>query len=214
MSKKNKSVKNSFHLDFKTSAQKIAWGEFQQHDVLFLSGPAGTGKTFLAMAFAIEQVLKGKQQKIILTRPIVESGEKLGYLPGSFQEKVNPYMAPLYDAMQKLFGDNKVVFDFLQERIEIAPIAYLRGRSFDNAVCILDEAQNATKSQIKLFLTRFGENSKIIITGDPSQKDIIDSGFLDTMKLLETVEGIAMVYFGAESIVRNKLIIKILEKLN
>lgn len=202
-----------FHIEFLSTAQKMAWAAFQQHDVLFLSGPAGVGKTYLSMAFAISEILNKKRSKIILTRPIIEAGERLGFLPGDFEEKVNPYMRPLYDCMDKMVGDISQK-EIIKNSIEIAPIAFMRGRSFDDAVCIFDESQNATKMQLKLFLTRLGKNSKLIITGDPNQSDIgYNSGFVDVMQRLEILSGIGIIRFKNESIVRHELVSKIIERL-
>lgn len=205
-----------FHIEFLTPAQKMAWAGFQQHDVLFLSGPAGCGKTHLAMAFAIKEILDKSRKRIILTRPIVESGEKLGHLPGDVYEKVNPYMLPLYSCMDKLVGLTGPNRESVEKSVIISPLAYMRGVTFENSVCIFDEAQNATKKQLKLFLSRFGENSKIIITGDPQQSDLGEStvDMVEVMKLLETVPGIGIVEFKADSIVRHPLVSKILEKLS
>lgn len=211
MSKKQQT--NKFHIEFKNSAQSLAWTMFQKHDVLFLTGPAGTGKTFLATAFAVSELLNKNCKRIIITRPIVEAGESLGYLPGEFDEKVAPYMLPIYDCVGKLVGYNGPQRDEIQASIEVAPIAYMRGRTFDNAVCVFDEAQNATMAQLKLFMTRFGENSKLIITGDPKQSDIHNSGFADVISRLETLQGIGIVEFTKESIVRHKLIGDILGRL-
>lgn len=203
-----------FHLEFKNQVQKMAWGAFDQHDVLFLLGSPGTGKTYLACAFAISEVLAKKKKRIILTRPIVEAGESLGFLPGTFDEKVNPYMLPMYDCINKCIGIEGPQRDIINRSIEVAPIAYMRGRTFDDAVCIFDEAQNATKSQLKLFMTRFGENSKIIITGDPMQSDISGGHtvLVDIVKKLEDVSGIGVIHFKANSIVRHPLIASIIEK--
>jgi len=208
-----KTKQNKFHIEFTNGAQKMAWGAFQQHDILFLTGPAGVGKSFLAMAFAISELLENKAKKIILTRPIVQAGEDLGFLPGDFMEKVNPYMAPLYDSLDKLISPDSEQSEFVKDHIEIAPLAYLRGRSFDNAICIFDEAQNATLSQIKLFVTRFGANSKIIITGDPNQSDIHNSGLMNVVSRLETVGGVGIIRFKNDSIVRHPLISEVLDKL-
>lgn len=213
MARSKKSTK--FHLEFLSAAQKLAWGEFQLHDVLFLVGVAGVGKTHLAMAFAINEVLQKKKKRIILTRPIVEAGESLGYLPGDFHEKVNPYMLPLYDVMNKLVGANGAQKDLIDNAVEVAPLAFMRGRSFNDAVCIFDEAQNATKAQLKLFLTRFGENSKIIVTGDPLQSDLMTSNvpLVDVMRRLETVSGVGIINFKKDSIRRHPLVSAILERL-
>src|SRR5581483_11334381 len=208
--------RGSFHLEFLNQAQKMAWGAFDQHDVLFLLGPAGCGKTHLACAFAISEVLAKRKRKVVLTRPIVEAGESLGYLPGTFEEKVNPYMMPMYDCLDKMLGpthDNNTQREIINRSMEIAPIAFMRGRTFDNAVCIFDEAQNATKMQLKLFMTRFGVNSKIIITGDPMQSDIRDPALMDVVRQLEDLQGIGVIHFKANSIVRHPLIANILERL-
>jgi phosphate starvation-inducible PhoH-like protein len=211
---KPQTSRKPFHLEFKNGAQKVAWAAFEQHDVLFLLGPAGTGKTHLACAFAISEILNRKRRRIILTRPIVESGEKLGFLPGTFDEKVDPYMLPLYDCMGKLVGWDGPDKEKIDRAVEKAPLAYMRGRTFDDAVCIFDEAQNATLSQLKLFLTRFGENSKIIITGDPAQSDLPGNVALsDVVERLKTERGIGIVEFGMESIVRHPLVGRILYRL-
>lgn len=204
----------SFHIEFKNEAQSVAWTQFKQNDVLFLVGPAGTGKTHLACAFAIEQILAKERKRIILTRPIVESGESLGFLPGEFSEKVQPYMMPMYDCIDTLVGREGVWREKIDYATEVAPIAYMRGRTFHDAVCIFDEAQNASTLQLKLFLTRFGENSKIIITGDPTQSDLAGKvALVDIMHKLRGVPGIGFVEFKANSIVRHPLVGKIIEKL-
>jgi len=173
-----------------------------------------THNTHLACAFAISEILAKKKKRIILTRPIVEAGESLGYLPGTFDEKVNPYMLPMYDCINKCVGLEGPQRDIINRSIEVAPIAYMRGRTFDDAVCIFDEAQNATKSQLKLFMTRFGENSKIIVTGDPMQSDIGGghTALVNIVKKLEDVSGIGVIHFKASSIVRHPLIASIIEK--
>lgn len=209
------SKQHPFHLEFLNQAQKMAWGAFDQHDVLFLLGPAGCGKTHLACAFAISEILAKRKKKVVLTRPIVEAGESLGYLPGTFDEKVTPYMMPMYDSIQKCVGIEGPQKELIDRSIEVAPIAYMRGRTFDNSVCIFDEAQNATKAQLKLFMTRFGENSKIIITGDPMQSDLrpCDQGLMQIVNQLEDLPGVGAIYFKASSIVRHPLIAAILERL-
>lgn len=217
----NKSAKptgggGNFYINFKNEAQSLAWAAFKQHDVLFLIGPAGCGKSFLACAFAIEQILSKEsgRNRIILTRPIVESGESLGFLPGEFEEKVEPYMMPMYDCIDKLVGKQGPWRDRVEQSLEVAPIAYMRGRTFDDAVCIFDEAQNASLLQLKLFLTRFGENSKIIITGDPTQSDLVGRvALMEVMQKLKDVPGVGVVEFKANSIVRHPMIGKIIEKL-
>ncbi len=196
-----------FNVNFKTEAQKLAWLAYQQHDVLFMTGTAGTGKTFLATAFALSEVLNGTKEKIVITRPIVEAGESLGFLPGEFEEKVHPYMMPIYDCLDKLTGKKNVWRDRAQQALEVAPLAYMRGRTFDDAVCIFDEAQNATTQQLKLFLSRFGETSKVIITGDPLQSDIgRSSGLVEVMRKLKGIDNIGFIEFKENSIVRHRLV--------
>lgn len=204
----------AFHLEFLNSAQKMAWAAFEQQDVLFLLGPAGTGKTHLATAFAISEIISKRRQRIILTRPIVEAGESLGFLPGTFEEKVNPYMLPLFDCIGKLVGWEGPQREKIDRSLEIAPVAYLRGRTFDHSICIFDEAQNATVTQLKLFLTRFGENSKIIITGDPNQSDLKGPvALVEIVSKLQAVPGIGIIEFSNANIVRHPLVATILEKL-
>lgn len=214
---KQKIVKTNnrkFHLEFLNPSQTLAWQTFQTNDILFLTGTAGTGKTFLSISFAIQEILKKNKSRIILTRPIVEAGESLGYLPGTFFEKVNPYMMPLYDSIYKLVGDHNEQRDIINASIEVAPLAYLRGRTFDDAICIFDEAQNATLMQFKLFLTRMGQNSKIIVTGDPSQSDLKGPvALLEVMKKLESIKGIGIVNFKNDSVVRHPLVAKIVDVL-
>jgi len=203
-----------FQLNYLNSAQKTAKAIYDQHDVVFLSGPAGVGKSYMAMAFAIYDVLKKDKRKIVLTRPIIEAGESLGFLPGSFYEKVNPYMMPLYNSLEKLVGKTGPQREFIDRLTDIAPIAYMRGVTFDNAVCIFDEAQNATMPQLKLFLSRLGENSKMVVTGDPTQTDLKNgSAFAEVMQRLETLPGIGIVRFKRENIVRHSLVSSILERL-
>ncbi|MHA1948736.1 MAG: PhoH family protein [Candidatus Thorarchaeota archaeon] len=215
---KRKRTSDKFHLDCINSAQQMAQMAFEKHDVTFLLGPAGVGKTHLAVAFAIWEILKpgSTKKKIIMTRPIVEAGESLGFLPGDLNEKVDPYMRPMEDVLRKMV-QNEEQIGKIKSAMEVAPLAYMRGRTFDDSICIFDEAQNATKKQLKLFLTRFGENSKIIITGDPKQSDIKnDEGtvpLVDVMTRLETVTGIAIVKFKNDSIVRHPLVGQIIEKL-
>jgi phosphate starvation-inducible PhoH-like protein len=205
---------NKFHVEFRSGEQKLAWNMFQEHDVMFLSGVAGTGKTHMAMAFAISELLQGRKTKIVISRPIVSAGENLGFLPGDFHEKVDPYMMPMYDCIDKLVGREGMQREIVMSALEVAPVAYLRGRSLNNAVCIFDEAQNATPTQLKLFLTRLGEGSKMIITGDPMQSDIgHSSGFISTMSKLEQVAGIAIINFTKVSNCRHPLVTSMLERL-
>jgi len=184
----------------------------RESDLTFGIGPAGTGKTYLAMAKAV-QALQAKQvNRIILTRPAVEAGERLGFLPGDLREKVDPYLRPIYDALYDLM-DSRIVERALQAgEIEIAPLAFMRGRTLTNAAIILDEAQNTTSMQMKMFLTRLGENSRMIITGDPSQVDLPNgqtSGLAEAAKLLDGVEGIAQVKFTADDVIRHELVARI-----
>jgi phosphate starvation-inducible PhoH-like protein len=203
-----------FHIELLNTAQKMAWAAFQKHDVLFLLGPAGTGKSFLATAFAIKSLLAKECNKIVLTRPIVEAGESLGFLPGDFEEKVNPYMMPIYDCMEKLLGRDGPFKEKVLHSCEIAPLAFMRGRTFHDSVCILDEAQNASMTQLKLYLSRFDETSKLIITGDPNQSDLHGPVALsEVVRKLQDVPGIGIVEFKYNSIVRHPLISEILQKL-
>lgn len=209
------SQSSRFHLKFLSETQKEAWEAFQKHDVLFLVGKAGTGKTLLSMAFAINEVLQKRKSRIILTRPIVEAGENLGFLPGDISEKVNPYMMPLYDSMTKLLGKNNPQRDVINASVEIAPLAFLRGRTFSDAICIFDEAQNANKLQLKLFLSRFDSTSKLIITGDPMQSDLktANCDLIDVMRRIESLNGVGIISFKKEDIVRHPLVGAILDRL-
>ena len=184
-------------------------------DIVFASGVAGTGKTYLAVVYASSLLKKGEINKIILTRPAVEAGESLGFLPGDLKEKVDPYLRPLYDALYDTLGMEQVEKLIEKEVIEIAPLAYMRGRTLDNAFIILDEAQNTTKAQMKMFLTRMGFQSKIVITGDMTQIDLIrksDSGLAHAMHLLSGMEGISFVELTSMDVVRNPLVQKIIER--
>lgn len=210
----------SFHLEFKNPTQRLAWQTFQSSEILFFLGAAGTGKSFLSMAFAINEVLAGRKSKIILTRPIVEAGESLGYLPGTFDEKVAPYMTPLYDCLDKLLPcrgpEKNEKRSLIESSIEVAPLAFLRGRTFDDAVAILDEAQNASGTQLKLFMTRIGENSKLIINGDPCQSDLPPgiSKVREYSERLSGVDGIGAISFSGEVNIRNPIIDRVLSVLN
>jgi phosphate starvation-inducible PhoH-like protein len=200
--------------EFLTEKQKEAWETYQKNEVLFLAGPAGTGKTFLAMAFAVRDILEKRRTNIILTRPIVEAGESLGFLPGDFNEKVNPYMVPLYDCYHALCPGHTIKNKVIEHSFEVAPLAYMRGRTFNDAVCIFDEAQNATLTQLKLFLSRFGKNSKIIVTGDPDQSDLQNkTGLAKAMTKLRGLEGVGFIQFSRDDVVRHSLISAILERL-
>tara|TARA_B100000586_G_scaffold174275_1_gene127313 strand:- start:2250 stop:3188 length:939 start_codon:yes stop_codon:yes gene_type:complete len=184
--------------------------------ITFGVGPAGTGKTFLAVAYAVKLLTDMQVKKIVLTRPAVEAGERLGYLPGNLSQKIDPYMVPLYDALEYFMGSEKVI-SFIEKRsIEIVPLAYMRGRTLSNACILLDEAQNSTMSQIKMFLTRLGENSKMVITGDETQIDLpnkLVSGLNKSRIALSKIEKIKVVEFENSDIIRNPLVAEILEAL-
>lgn len=201
-------------LKFKNVPQRLAFSVYDQNDIVFLVGPAGTGKSFLACMFALYDLLRENKKKIVLTRPIVEAGENLGFLPGTFAEKTDPYMLPLYDCIHKLLPKPDQAAEVLKNYAEVAPLAYLRGRTFTDSVCILDEAQNCTWTQLLLFLTRLGENSKMIITGDPTQTDIgRESALMDVVHRLEGVSGIGMVRFTDEFVVRHRLVSEVARRL-
>jgi phosphate starvation-inducible PhoH-like protein len=196
----------------RTAAQDAYIRALRRHALVFGTGPAGTGKTWLAVAHAVQLFERKEVDRIILSRPAVEAGERLGFLPGDMREKVDPYLRPIYDALYDLM-DSRIVERALQGgEIEIAPLAFMRGRTLTNAVIILDEAQNTTSMQMKMFLTRLGENSRMIITGDPSQVDLPNgqaSGLAEACKLLDGVEGIAQVKFTAEDVIRHELVARI-----
>ena len=182
--------------------------------ITFGIGPAGTGKTFLAVASAVKMYSENKIKKIVLTRPAVEAGERLGYLPGDLSQKIDPYLVPLFDSLEYFFGNETLQYLIEKRNIEIVPLAYMRGRTLNDACIILDEAQNATISQIKMFLTRLGENSKMIITGDETQIDLNNktfSGLRKTRKTLSKIEEVSVLEFENTDIVRNKIVSKILE---
>ena len=196
----------------RSAGQALYVKAMREHELVFGLGPAGTGKTYLAVAAAIDLLMTGKVERIILSRPAVEAGERLGFLPGDLREKVDPYLRPIYDALHDLM-DARIVERAMQTgEIEIAPLAFMRGRTLTNAAIILDEAQNSTSMQMKMFLTRLGENSRMIITGDPSQVDLPNgqtSGLAEAAKLLNGVEGIAQVKFTAEDVIRHELVARI-----
>lgn len=183
-------------------------------DIVLSIGPAGTGKTFLAVAMAVEGLLKRRFKKIVLVRPAVEAGEKLGFLPGDIAEKIHPYLMPLYDALNQMMEENQVRRLLEEGTIEIAPLAYMRGRTLSDAFIILDEAQNATREQMKMFLTRLGSRSKMVVTGDITQIDLLhksDSGLVQVKNLLKQVEGIHFVYFTEKDVIRHELVKKIIK---
>ena len=186
----------------------------RKNDILISIGPAGTGKTYLAMAMAMAAFSKGEVKKIILTRPAVEAGEALGFLPGDLAQKINPYLRPLYDALYDMMDFEKTKTLIEQETIEIAPLAFMRGRTLNNAFIILDEAQNTTSEQMKMFLTRIGYGSKTIVTGDITQVDLPSgkkSGLIEAKKILTNIKGIEFIYFSKDDVVRHKLVSNIID---
>lgn len=198
----------------RTPRQRDYLSQILSHDVTFGVGPAGTGKTFLAVACAIDALEREAVQRIVLTRPAVEAGERLGFLPGDLSQKVDPYLRPLYDALYDLMGFEKVQRLFEKQVIEIAPLAYMRGRTLNHSFIILDEAQNTTASQMKMFLTRMGFGSKAVITGDPSQVDLPNghnSGLMHAVSILKGVKGIALTQLTSKDVVRHPLVGRIVE---
>jgi phosphate starvation-inducible protein PhoH and related proteins len=185
----------------------------KENDIVMALGPAGTGKSFLAVSVAVTLLMEKKIERVILSRPAVEAGEKLGFLPGDMKEKVDPYLRPLYDALYELFGADKIDKKIETGEIEIAPLAFMRGRTLKNCFAILDEAQNATETQIKMFLTRIGENSKLVVNGDPSQIDLINkshSGLIKSKNILKELHEIRVVEFDHNDVVRHPLVSKII----
>lgn len=206
--------KNGKPIKSKTPNQKKLVDSFDLNDLIFAIGPAGTGKTYIAIALAVKALKERRVQRIILSRPAVEAGEKLGFLPGDFKEKLDPYLQALYDALDDILPPKKLG-SLMQDRIvQIAPLAYMRGRTLSNAVVILDEAQNTTVNQLKMFLTRMGENSKFIVTGDVTQVDLEKdkkSGLIQAKNKLNNIKGISMIEFGEADVVRHPLVKKIIK---
>ena len=185
----------------------------KERDIVMSLGPAGTGKSFLAVSVGVTMLMEKKIERVILSRPAVEAGEKLGFLPGDMKEKVDPYLRPLYDALYELFGADKIDKKIETGEIEIAPLAFMRGRTLKNCFAILDEAQNATETQIKMFLTRIGENSKLVVNGDPSQIDLINksqSGLIKSKNILKNLKEIEIIEFDHKDVVRHPLVSKII----
>ena len=198
----------------RTANQRRLVDLFEKNDLLFAVGPAGSGKTYTAIALAVRALKEKQVRRVILTRPAVEAGEKLGFLPGDMKEKLDPYLQPLYDALNDMIPAAKLSKYMEEGTVQIAPLAYMRGRTLDNAFVILDEAQNTTLSQIKMFLTRMGRNAKFIVTGDVTQIDLPkagDSGLMRAMKMLGSIQGIASVEFDKGDIVRHPLVKHIVE---
>ena len=193
----------------RSAGQRAYVEAIQKHDVVFGIGPAGTGKTYLAVAMAVAALKKEQVSRIILTRPAVEAGEALGFLPGDLQEKITPYLRPLYDALRDMLDPEEIERAVARQTIEVAPLAYMRGRTLSNAFVILDEAQNTTTEQMFMLLTRIGPNSKCVVTGDVTQIDLPSnkrSGLVEALQALKTTPGIAMVYFGERDVVRHELV--------
>ena len=212
----DKIVLHTRHADLagRTPNQVLYLRNILGHDITFGIGPAGTGKTFLAVACAVDALERSGVQRIILTRPAVEAGERLGFLPGDLAQKVDPYLRPLYDALYDLMGFDRVMKAFEKGLLEIAPLAFMRGRTLNHAFVILDEAQNTTPEQMKMFLTRIGFGSKCVVTGDVSQIDLpkgTKSGLIEAERILRRVRGIAMTRFSASDVVRNPLVARIVE---
>jgi phosphate starvation-inducible PhoH-like protein len=201
-------------LKARTPVQALYIDNMATHDITFGIGPAGTGKTYLAVACAVDALERASVQRIVLTRPAVEAGERLGFLPGDLSQKVDPYLRPLYDALYDLMGYDKVQKAFERNAIEIAPLAFMRGRTLNNAFVILDEAQNTTPEQMKMFLTRIGFGAKAVVTGDVSQIDLPKgqlSGLIDAERVLRRVKGIAMTRFTSADVVRHPLVARIVD---
>ena len=199
----------------KTIRQELYLKTLEEKDLTFSIGSEGSGKTFLAVALAVKMLKKRSCEKIILSRPAVEAGESLGYLPGDLKEKVDPYLRPLYDALYEMLGQKETENLINKGVIEIAPLAYMRGRTLDNAFVILDEAQNASLNQLKMFLTRLGFNSKMVVTGDISQVDLKnknDSGLKKSIDLLKNIKGVGIIEFEKEDVIRHPLVQKIIEQ--
>lgn len=198
----------------KTPTQVKYFESIKKNDICFAIGPAGTGKTYLAVAFAVSALKKGLVQRIVLARPAVEAGESLGFLPGDFKEKIDPYLRPLYDSLQDMLPSEQMKNYLENGIVEIVPLAFMRGRTLNNAYVILDEAQNSTALQMKMFLTRLGPNSKSIITGDITQVDLPSknqSGLIQVQKILGKVDGVDFIYFNRDDVVRHKLVKDIID---
>jgi len=219
---KNNSIKNIEYIIKTPKKSVIPRSEKQkkyvralkESEIIISAGPAGTGKTFLAVAVALTMLLEKKVERIILSRPAVEAGERLGFLPGDMKDKIDPYLRPLYDSLYDLLDYDKIQKKIESGSIEIAPLAFMRGRTLKNSFAILDEAQNATETQIKMFLTRIGENSKLVVNGDPSQVDLPNknqSGLIKSQAILKGIKEISVINFDHQDVVRHPLVTKIVE---
>ena len=198
----------------RSKKQKEYVKALKTNQIIMSLGPAGTGKTYLAVAAALSMLLEKKVERIILSRPAVEAGEKLGFLPGDIKEKIDPYLRPLYDSLHDMFDYDKIQRKIESGEIEIAPLAFMRGRTLKNCFAILDEAQNATQTQIKMFLTRIGENSKLVVNGDPSQIDLLNkshSGLVQSQNILKGIKEISIINFDQNDVIRHPLVTKIVE---
>ncbi|SEA77443.1 PhoH family protein [Rubrimonas cliftonensis] len=198
----------------RTEAQRAYARALFSHELVFGIGPAGTGKTYLAVAAAVSMFIEGRVDKIILSRPAVEAGERLGFLPGDMKEKIDPYLRPLYDAIHDMLPGRQLQKEMESGAVEVAPLAFMRGRTLSNAFVVLDEAQNTTEMQMKMFLTRLGEGSRMAITGDPTQVDLprgVNSGLVEAARVLNGVKGMAFCHFGAADVVRHPLVARIVE---
>ena len=198
----------------RSKKQKDYVRSLKQNQIIMSLGPAGTGKTYLAVAVALSMLLEKKVERIILSRPAVEAGERLGFLPGDMKDKIDPYLRPLYDSLYDLLDYDKIQRKIESGEIEIAPLAFMRGRTLKNSFAILDEAQNATETQIKMFLTRIGENSKLVVNGDPSQVDLPNknhSGLVESQKILKEIKEISVINFDHQDVIRHPLVTKIVE---
>ena len=198
----------------RSKKQKEYVKALKTNQIIMSLGPAGTGKTYLAVAAALSMLLEKKVERIILSRPAVEAGEKLGFLPGDMKEKIDPYLRPLYDSLHEMFDYDKIQRKIESGEIEIAPLAFMRGRTLKNCFAILDEAQNATQTQIKMFLTRIGENSKLVVNGDPSQIDLLNkshSGLVQSQNILKGIKEISIINFDQNDVIRHPLVTKIVE---
>jgi phosphate starvation-inducible PhoH-like protein len=211
---KQVSLSGSRQIGPRTPGQSAYIEAIKRHDIVFGIGPAGTGKTYLAMATAVEELNRQQVRRIILTRPAIEAGESLGYLPGDMYEKISPYLRPLYDALYDMMDAERIEKYLENGIIEVAPLAYMRGRTLNDAFIILDEAQNCTAEQMKMFLTRLGFDSKAVITGDLTQSDLPEGkpiGLLQAQEILKEIEGIRFIYFSGEDVVRHALVQRVIE---